>query len=682
MIRKIYDVRQSAEKDCGPASLLSILKYYNGFVPLEKIKIDAKTTMLGTSALNLINAAKKYGLDGVGYKLNKETLLSQERIFPYIAHTKENNFEHYIVVYQVKNNKVIIMDPAKGKKIISIDTFFEISTGFVIEFYPRSEVIIMKKENRLLDMFLLLLKTEKKAFVCLFLASLITTILTISLSFYFKIGIENIDNNLDYLKYISTFFLTITIFKTIFINLKNNYHIYINKNIDTRLYREFFIHLFNLPSKDVDNKSLGEIVTRLNDLGTIKGAFVQILLSFFLDFLLTLIAVPLLIYINKTLFLILLGLLILYLVVGIIYSKIVYPKIITNKEYETIFSKIFIENVTMFKNIKQLNKTDNFLKKIEYSFNNYLYDSFKLEKIKTYEENIKNFINEVGLYLVNAIGLYLIYKSKLSVVDLITFNTLMSFFLEPIKNLIDNIPNFNFVRASIYKLNEFMSIEKEICLSISEINELSINFKDVTYSYNKLDNVLSKKNLFIKQGEHIFIYGKSGGGKSTFCKLLLKNLNDYSGDIFIGGNNLKDLSKESIRKNILYISQKEYLFTDTIKNNILFTNEYDFKKFNKVCNICGIENILENKKLRYESFIEMDANNFSGGEKQRIILARNLYNGFEMLIIDEALSELDIVSEKTIIDNLKKEYKKKTIIYISHKNLKSSFDKVIEFDEY
>lgn len=680
MKRKVYEVKQSSEKDCGPACLLSIIKYYKGFVNLETIKMDANTNLTGTKALDLIKAANKYGFDATGYNLNTENLLSNSRTFPYIAQVRINKYEHYISVFGFEKNKVIIMDPAYGKKTISKDNFFNISTGIVLEFYPRNTVIFVDKENRLFDLFVEVVKKDKIIVFRIILVSILFALLSIITSFYFQIAHYAINNTLNSFKVVVLIFFVLTIYKIILFKFKNDYKIHLNKNMLSKLYEQFFNHLFSIPSKHLENKSVGEIVTRANDLANIKSVFVDIIISVTLDSLITFVAMPLLIMINTKLFIILCFMLIIYMILGFVFGKILYKKLLDNKEKETVFNVQFIENVTMLSNIKSLNKVSKSLRKIENSISNYIFSNYSIEKIYNLELYLKTYITEVGYFLINTFGLYFISISELSITTLITFNTLMGFFLEPIKNLINNIPKFYFVRASIYKLNEFMCVEEEKCGEVESLNNFNISIKNLSYSYNEFSRVLKNLSFEILEKDHVFLKGKSGGGKSTFCKLLLKNLSVKSGSILVGEVNINDLSINTIRKKIKYISQKEYLFSDTIKENILFFESVSTTKFNKICDICKIESILVNKKLRYDSFIEMDANNLSGGEKQRIILARTIINDFDILIIDEALSEVDYKTEMEIIKNLREFFKEKTIIYISHKNLEKEFKKVISIE--
>ncbi len=678
MQRKIKVVMQHGENDCGPACLLSIIKYYDGNVSLEKIKSDCNTTLEGTTAYDLLMTSKLYGFDSVGYKLDKNMIFEENRIFPMICHVKYNNLLHYVVLYQINSRRAIIMDPAVGRKVLSINDFFESWTGNIIELYPRKEITILKQNNTLIEMFINIINKEKKIITRLFISNLLLVIVTILSSYYFKTILDNINSDISLLKYICYIFFIIAIIKCLINSIRKKYNLILNKNLDVYLFKDFIEHLFKIPSKTMQTKTMGEIITRINDLGGVKSLFSDLIISFFLDLILTLVAIPILLVIDYKLFIILLFVIILYLILGLLFSKIIHKKILNNKEKENKFNTEIYESVLMINNLKNLNKTNAILLKLEKTVSNYLYDNYIIESINSFQYNIKYFIDEMTTYLIYTVGLYNIINNNMQISNLILFITLMNFFLNPIKNFTNNIPKYNYIKASVHKLNEFMNIKEEEEKMKQKIYKWDIEIKKLNFSYNNFKQILKSINLTIKSNEHVLISGKSGGGKSTLCKLLTKNEDKYEGEIFFGGNNIKDININTIRDNIVYISQKEYLYSDSIKNNILFHNKVTIEKFHHICNICMLEDVLSKKALRFDSFIEMDSSNFSGGEKQRIILARACMNNFKILIVDEALSEVDIKTEKEIIKNLKKYFNDKMIIYISHKNVKNLFKKVIE----
>lgn len=671
-------VRQRDLKDCGVCSLASIIQHYGGYVSLERLRLDAKVSNEGTTALNLVQTAKKYGFDAKGIKANN---LKDENIrLPAIAHMiKKNGLNHYVVIYKITKDKVVLMDPAKGKIVKTKDEFYEEWSHVLLIFYPKRKIDILVKENSLLKMLGSIVLQEKKLFWGILLASVILMLSTIGGGYYFQVMIDGITQNyyVNYLKVFGIFFGFLIVIKLVFGYIRSYLETHLNKNIDGLLHSNFISHIFHLPLEVITSRTSGEIITRVTELANIKNLFTEIFITCFLDFLLVIAVVPLLYRISSKLFWILFLCLVLYLIVGIITSKIIYKKAYSNIELEAEFNNTLLENINMITSIKNLHLTDKRLKKVESSLIKLLYDNFKVGLFINRETTIKNIINELGFLVINTWGFYLIYQGHLEVSELITFNTLLGLFLEPIKNCIDILPKYNFVKATFTKIDDFLSLHKENLGRFMKLNDWKIVIKDLTYSYDALRNIFTRFNWQIPPGSLVLLKGRSGSGKSTLCKILDKYITDYQGEILIGGYNLKDLSIATVRENITYVGQQESLVTGSIRDNILLERKVSEEYYREVCELCLVDEIVAGKALRYETLISNDTNNISGGEKQRIVLARALLNDFNILILDEALSEVDYYKERTIIRNLKRKYNNKTIIYVTHKNQDKLFDTVI-----
>ena len=321
-------------------------------------------------------------------------------------------------------------------------------------------------------------------------------------------------------------------------------------------------------------------------------------------------------------------------------------------------------------------------KQIEYKYCLFLKDTFRFNKLITYNNFVKNFINEVGICLITSFGCYYILKSHLTLIDLITFNSLLVYMLDPIKNIINLLPKINYLKASLNKISEFTNLKEE---NLQNTNEKflmgDIVFENLTYTYNNYDYICKNLNLTIKEKQKVMFKGKSGCGKSTLCKLLYRLYDVKEGAIKINNINILDYGLNTIRKNITYLAQKESLFTDTIYNNIVLDQTVSTQRFKMICEICHLEEIVNKKPLRYDTMISDDIANFSGGERQRILLARALLKKSSILILDEALSEVQTDLEKNIIQDICTKFNDKTIIYITHRNLEDLFEQVIDFEE-
>ena len=256
----------------------------------------------------------------------------------------------------------------------------------------------------------------------------------------------------------------------------------------------------------------------------------------------------------------------------------------------------------------------------------------------------------------------LVKNNTMPLSTLITYNILVSFFLEPIKNIINLDFEIKEAIVSINKILEFTEENKKHTKNL--IGDIEIKNLTFVINYNKY--ILTNINLFINEKEKVIITGESGSGKSTFLKILKGFYQDYEGIIKIGNTKIQN------NDNIIYISEKGTIFTGTIKYNLKLKKD----NIKRTIKTCYIDKILEENPLRENTLLEENGFNISSGQKQRICLARSLHE-FDILLIDEALNGLDVNLERKIIKNLFKEYKEKTILIASHR-----LDNLDLFDHY
>lgn len=672
-------VKQSSARDCGACCLLSIIKYYHGYVPLEKIRLDSHTDINGTTAFHLVNCANKYGFDGVGIKCSFKDLQNDNNLLPLIAHIKtKNNLFHFVVIYKINKNNVLIMDPAKGMIKMKIKEFRSMWDGIVILLRPREKVMLLPKIPKITEVLYNVFCSEKNMVLKICIFSEIIILLSIFLSFELKImtNIININNKtLFYLLLI--FFVIVSSIKLVSEYFKKNLENALNKNIDAQVIMPFLKHIFNLPSSVVSSKSNGEIITRVNELANIKALFTEILTTVFVDLTLALSSIYFLLSLNKKLFFILCLIVIIYLLVTLIFNPFIYKKINDNIDKETDFNAELVEKISSINSIKNLHVESYANEELANNFVKYLKDTYHLNKFLLFLESFHKAISEIGTILIMSVGLILIYNNKLTLINLVTFSTLAAYFFDPIKNIANIIPKYNLIKLSINKVTEFNAIKEEDFSPQTSFLNGDIIVNNLSYSYDEYNPVLKNESFKIKQGDKVFLIGKSGTGKSTICKLLMKYSDNYKGNIKIGEVDIKDYNIETIRNNITYVSQNENLFTDTIRNNLSLNKTIEPEELNKVIKICDLENVIDKKPLRLDTMLIDGGINLSGGEKQRLILARALLQNKQIIILDEALSEIDSAIEAAIIKRIKREFKDKTIIYIAHRDLRELFNKTI-----
>ena len=674
-----YIVKQNDIKDCGICCLESIIKYYNGYIPMETLRLDTKTNNNGTTAYNIIKTAKKYGFNAFGQKI--ENINNKNIILPAIAHIiTEKGLKHFIVIYKITKNNVIVMDPSKGYKKIKKEDFIKQWTNIILILKPYKRIPLYKIKNNLFLLFLEISKKEYKLITKVLIINIIITFLSILLSYYLKITISSIETSyINSIIFITIIFFILNILKIFYTYIKNDLSIYLNKNINLKIIPDFLNYIINLPLDVIKSRTTGEILTRIEELNNIKNLFSEILITILLDIFLIITSSIFLYNISKELFFILCIISLLLIIVGIISCPILNNKINDNIELETEFNAKLSESIDTLESIKNLNITKREEEILEKSFVEYEDNSFKFSKFLNNLNSLNNTIYDIGIFIILSYGLFLIMKNSFSLILLITFNSLISYLIEPLKEIISLIPKYYHIKLSFIKISEFLNIEKEELSNNNGFFNGDIRYSNISYSYDN-NKILKNISFSIEMNNHLTISGKTGSGKSTLFKMLNHNIKDYEGNIYIGDINIKDYSLNTLRSNILYVSQKEKLFNDTILNNIVLSKKIPIKKINKVLKITKVDEIIEKKSLRLNSYLYDNGSNLSGGERQRIILARSIIYNPKILILDESLSEVDKDTEKEIITNIDKYLPNTTIIYISHNNT-SYFKNKIEMDK-
>ncbi len=676
-------VLQDGIKDCGICSLLSIIRYYGGDVSKEYLREITNTTKEGVSFYQLIEASKKLGIDAVG--MNGDITKIDENNLPCIAHIIVNkNYKHFVVIYNIDNKKrlVTLMDPAKGRKCISFSEFNLLSSGNFIFFKKMKNLPILRKKNIVFKYVNKFLKNYKYGLYTLVFLITNYFIINIIISFYFKYLLTfsinySITDNVYYISFIIMILYILVNVINLIKNIMTNQMFLI---FDSILTTSTFKQILLLPYLFYKNRTSGEVLARIKDLNVVKSYLINLFLSIF-D-LLSIIVFSILIFsINKYFSLLIVIISIVLIIIMFIFNKYKSKIIKIIKNSEDMVNSHLIEAVTSVETIKgsHLEKRyiDNFLLKY-----NYLLDrQFIYIKVVEIIEFIKNNIHSFLIVSLYSIGSIYIIKGDMNISSILILQIFLQYYYDSLQKIIILINNYSEYKIVKERVEELFLIEEEsfvgnyFYLSYGLVGDISIN----NLNYN-----ISSKKLFlnlcleIKRGEHLLISGDSGCGKSTLMKMIMRYIEVPYNVIKIDNIDINHYHLENIRKNISYISSMEYLFNDTIRNNIILNNNIVEEEFLKICKVCMVDEICNS----YDDMVEENGFNYSNGERQRIVLARSLVRNSNIYIFDEAFGQIDITREKKILTNIFNYLEGKTIIVISHRfNNKKLFDRVLKISE-
>ena len=682
MSKKIV-VIQDGIKECGSACLLSIIRYYDGNIPMPELIKLTNTTKDGTTFYDIKEAAYEIGLSVKGYKVENASKL-YELTKPFISQVIINNYLHFVVVYKIDNDNVTIMDPAKGMVKMSLTEYLNIYTGNILLFEPFKELPKYNESNYIKSVIKSIIKSNRLIIINLIILTIITTIFTCLYSCYLKIIIDNYLYQSEFkILIITIIFIIIYLIKVISEYLRNNLLIYLNKKIDLTIITSIMRKIILLPYSYYKNKTTGEMISRINDLLYLKNIITKLITTIFIDIFLSLLIILILFKINTSMTLILLLITIIYYLIFISYKKIIekYTKNIQISSART--NSLLTESISSYETIKGLSLEESFIKRINKRYESMINNNLLLNKNLNLENLLKNLFEGIIIIFILYRGFTSVINNNLSLGSLITYNTLILYFLTPIKNTLDFYKEFYYIKNSLIRINNLINYKYESLDTKQNINiHGNIHITNLNYSYNNHHSILNNLTLDIKEGSKVLILGYSGSGKSTILKLLYRYYEISKNMIFINNKDLLNYDIADIRNSITYVSQNEYLYTDTIKNNIILDRNILESKFITICKLLYIDDFVKDKPLAYNYIVEENGANLSGGERQRIILARALLKESNYIFVDEGLNEIDINLERKILKNIFLYYRNKTIIIISHRTDNMDlFDNVIYLEK-
>lgn len=681
MLKRVI-VKQQDQKDCGVCCLESVIKYYEGYVPLEKIRGDTFTTKRGTSAYYMVETLKKYGFDAYGTKIHKDKFWTESFPLPAIVHViLDNGSNHYMVLYEKRKEKVILMDPNSGKKVMSITDFFWIWSEVAIIMYPKNKIVCYPKEKGFLFLTAHYLGDEKKSWLQMIITNALLFMLTIIGTFFMKIEMQFLNRYRE--QYIIGFvFFGLLFFRVLGYKDLLNRQRQINKRLELQHVYDYLEHVINLPLSVFKTRNLSDYFTRLWENFDIKLLYTEVLQNFLLSLIIVFFCFFFLYFLSKTF---LLFYVVIFLFVFIIHYVVQKKSEMLEKEFlerKRIFSDQMINMIDNNEMLTYLNGKTWQKQKMEEDIISFLRKKEEREFFYQKYNCFQMVLKETQNFIFIVLAIILLTKEKCSLVDLFLIESIGMYLMNALENIMTTFPKFRYLKIILPKENEFLGIEEEKNNKENDrIMKGDLELDNVSFSYNQYNYILKDLKFKIASGKHILMIGKSGCGKSTLCKILTGILKPDYGAIKLGEYDLRDMDGETIRSHIMYLSQRSSLINGTLRDNILLHRPFDESKFQKVCEICHINEIADKRPLRYETVISNQENNLSGGEKQRIMLARTLLCDAQVYLFDESLSEVDEKLEKEIIKNLHKFLKGKIIIYISHRNYKTLFDEVMKLEE-
>ncbi|VIU33861.1 competence factor transporting ATP-binding protein/permease ComA [Streptococcus pneumoniae] len=520
------------------------------------------------------------------------------------------------------------------------------------------------------------------------LATLLVTVINIVGSYYLQSIIDTYvpDQMRSTLGIISIGLVIVYILQQILSYAQEYLLLVLGQRLSIDVILSYIKHVFHLPMSFFATRRTGEIVSRFTDANSIIDALASTILSIFLDVSTVVIISLVLFSQNTNLFFMTLLALPIYTVIIFAFMKPFEKMNRDTMEANAVLSSSIIEDINGIETIKSLTSESQRYQKIDKEFVDYLKKSFTYSRAESQQKALKkvaHLLLNVGILWMGAV---LVMDGKMSLGQLITYNTLLVYFTNPLENIINLQTKLQTAQVANNRLNEVYLVASEF-EEKKTVEDLSLmkgemTFKQVHYKYGYGRDVLSDINLTVPQGSKVAFVGISGSGKTTLAKMMVNFYDPSQGEISLGGVNLNQIDKKALRQYINYLPQQPYVFNGTILENLLLgakegTTQEDILR---AVELAEIREDIERMPLNYQTELTSDGAGISGGQRQRIALARALLTDAPVLILDEATSSLDILTEKRIVDNLMA--LDKTLIFIAHRlTIAERTEKVVVLDQ-
>ena len=719
-------VRQHDSTDCAAASLAMVCLHYKKEITITRLRDMMGTDMKGTNLVGLQKAANELGFSTAAVRVDRENFLSDFTL-PAIAQViTDQGMTHFVVIFKKTTIKeddarrkhvvqeeerkadaskkykckdyVVIGDPANELKKISLDEFYKNFTGVLLLLNPTSEFNVSQrkklapgapgyeaqqasekndgKPNRwgMMKRYIDLLLPQKKLFFYAILSSVITTILGIASSMFNKILMDEVlpyglDNLLVTLIIV---FSMVSLTSSLIGFVRQWVLIHLSIKIDIPLMLGYFGHIFHLPMKFFATRKTGDITTRYSDANTIKSIFTSIALSLIMDISMAIITGIILFRMNAMLFSISLFMALVSILLVLIYKQ-PYKKI--NEEtmvQSAALNSQMIESLRGIETVKCNANEDTEMENLEREYIKSLKISLRSSKISTTQGLISSFISTGFSMLTTYVGISQVLKGEMTLGGFMAFSTLSSYFTSPLSNLIGLQMQIQEASISMKRLGEIMDYPSETVGDEDRTDldkvEGDIEFKDVTFRYGNRAPALDHISFTIPAGKKVALVGSSGSGKSTITKLLLKYYEPEDGEIDLNGVNLAEYTNDSVRRAISYVPQNVELFSKTIYDNIRVSRmDATMDEVKEAAKKADAHDFIRHLPLQYNTYLEEAGNGLSGGEKQRIALARAFLKDSNLYILDESTSNLDFATENLIFNMIYDQLADRSMLIVAHR---------------
>lgn len=664
-------ILQQSSSDCGAACLAMISQFWGKRFSLNSLRNLAGVGRSGAALNNLAKASESLGFRASPVRASFSRL--QEQRNPWIAHWEG---QHYIVVYRVKGDRVLVADPAIGMRSLSRAEFNTGWTGFALLLEPTPQLAATPDEKNSLGRFWGLLWPYRGLIGQIILASMLLQVFGLITPLFTQIILDKVVVNKSFVT-LHAFSIGLILFGVwrIGISATRQYLLdYFSNRLDLTFVSGFINHTLRLPLKFFETRQVGDIITRVQETRKIQMFLTRQAVSTWLDTLMVFVYVGLMSYYNWQL-----TLLVLAMIPPIAILTVVASPFLRQLSREVFGeasaqNSLLVEMMTGVATVKAAAAEQEIRWRWEERLTSLVNVQFKAQNLSNGLQSISGFINTVGSTALLWYGASLVIQDQLTIGQFVAFNMLIGNVISPILSLVKLWDEFQEILVSVERLNDIFSSEPEESIQnpLLVLPRLKgdVHFENVTFRYAEEEekNTLESISFQVRAGQTIAIVGRSGSGKSTLIKLLQAMYHPTNGRICIDGHDIRQVSPHSLRSQMGVVPQECFLFSGTILENIaLYRPEYSLEEVVEFAKLAEAHAFIQSLPLGYNTKVGERGANLSGGQRQRIAIARALLGAPPILILDEATSSLDTDSERRFQQNLTRISRERTTFIIAHR---------------
>jgi len=674
MWRRFTLVRQNDQADCGPASLATLARHYGLSIGLEQLRDLSHTDRNGANLLGLRHAAERLGFSAKAVRCPTDTLVQLP--LPAIAHLNaEGGAGHFVVLFAIRRGKVVIGDPARGVVTLPLAEFEQTWSGNLLLAVPDLTAQVVNESKTLAPWrrFFQLLRPHAGILGEVVLCALLMTLLAISTSYFVQHLVDSVLVHYErtLLNALAIGMMLIVLLRTVFGAVRQYLLAFMGRRVDLMLIGGYSRHVLKLPAQFFATRRVGEIFARVRDADKLRDAISGATTTAIVDGIVVTLVLTMLWFYDLPLAAATTLIAPIFLLAVAMNHSALARHSHASMERGSLFAAHLVEDITGAETIKVFEAHDLRSDRTEARLVDFIQSMFSLQKIDVRMTSISTLLTGLTGVGVLWLGGHRVLSGNLTIGQLLFFYTLLATLLEPLNRLAMVNLKIHEALVAIDRLFQVLDLEIEP-RGDDKVRfttpQREIEFRNVSFRYGGRGKVLDEVKLRVPAGKSVAIVGESGSGKSTLIKLLLRFHSPSAGQILVDGADLRDFELSSLRSRLGVVTQDAFVFNGTIRENIsLGAPHASLADVIAAARSAGLDEFIAGLPDRYETIVGERGANLSGGQRQRLAIARALVSNPDVLVFDEATSQLDTTTERHIQENLRTTLAGRTAILVAHR---------------